>query len=134
MEVVKNEWISKLDNCKLRTNRKKATKAINWLYELSEFKKPLIIFLSSPLGAQYGANMMKNKGDQVRGQVWDQIGDQVWATSYWAVKITLGLPIKHWFFDFLKLGVMILFVSGKVKVFGKKGKFLGEYDEEEFKK
>ena len=48
MEVVKNEWISKLDNCKLRTNRKKATKAINWLYELSEFKKPLIIFLFRP--------------------------------------------------------------------------------------
>src|SRR3990167_3968902 len=84
------------------------------------------------IGDQVGDQVWDQIGDQVWDQVWDQIGDQVWATSYWAVKITLGLPIKHWFFDFLKLGVMILFVSGKVKVFGKKGKFLGEYDEEEF--
>ena len=73
---------------------------------------------------------------QVRDQVWaqvrDQVWDQVWATSYWAVKVTLGLPIKHWFFDFLKLGVMVVFVKGKVKVFGKKGKYLGEYNESDF--
>jgi hypothetical protein len=41
--------------------------------------------------------------------------------------------MNHWFFDFLKLGVMIVFVQGKVKVFGKKGKYLGEYDMEDFK-
>ncbi len=77
--------------------------------------------------------------DQVGAQVWDQVGDQVgdqvwdqvWATSYWAIKVTLGLPIKHWFFDFLKLGVMIVFVQGKVKVFGKKGKYLGEYNQKD---
>ena len=60
--------------------------------------------------------------------------DQVWATSYWGIKVTLGLPIKHWFFDFLKLGVMIILVQGKVKVFGKKGMFLGEYDRKDFDK
>ena len=73
--------------------------------------------------------------DQVRDQVGDQVGDQVWnqvwnqehATSYWAIKVVLGLPIKHWFFDFLKLGIMVVFVQGEMKVFGKKGKFLGEY-------
>jgi hypothetical protein len=84
--------------------------------------------------AQVGAQVWDQVGDQVWAQVWDQVGDQVWATSYWGIKITLGLPIKHWFFDFLKLGVMIVFVRGKMKIFGKKGKFLGEYDEKDFKK
>ena len=68
---------------------------------------------------------------QVRDQVWDQVRDQVRATSYWGVKIALDLPVKHWFFDFLKLGVMIIFVKDKVKIFGKKGMYLGEYDESE---
>ena len=68
---------------------------------------------------------------QVRAQVWAQVRAQQYATSYWAIKVILGLPIKHWFFDFLKLGVMVVFVKGKVKVFGKKGKFLGEYNEED---
>ena len=83
--------------------------------------------------------------DQVRYQAWDQVWDQVSyqvryqvrdqvrATSYWGVKIALDLPVKHWFFDFLKLGVMIIFVKDKVKIFGKKGMYLGEYDESEFR-
>ena len=85
---------------------------------------------------QVGDQVRNQVGDQVwnqvRNQVWDQVWNQVGATSYWAVKMTLGLPIKHWFFDFLKLGVMVVFVHGKVKVFGKGGKYLGEYDESEF--
>ena len=84
---------------------------------------------------QVWAQVRAQVGDQVRAQVGDQVWDQVWAqvgaTSYWAVKITLGLPIKHWFFDFLKLGVMIVFVNGKAKVFGKNGMYLGEYDQDE---
>ena len=70
--------------------------------------------------------------DQVRDQVGAQVWDQVGATSYWGIKVVLGLPIKHWFFDFLKLGIMIIFVKGKVKVFGKKGKYLGEWTEDEW--
>jgi len=66
--------------------------------------------------------------------VGDQVGAQVWATSYWAIKVVLGLSIKHWFFDFLKLGIMVIFVQGKVKIFGKKGMYLGEYTEEEWNK
>lgn len=73
-------------------------------------------------------------GCQVGYQVRDQVRYQVWATSYWAIKVVLGLPIKHWFFDFLKLGIMIVFVQGKVKVFGKNGKFLGEYTRKEWDK
>src|SRR3990167_274359 len=53
---------------------------------------------------QVRAQVWDQVRDQVWDQVWDQVRDQVWdqvrATSYWAVKITLGLPTKHWFFDF----------------------------------
>ena len=80
------------------------------------------------VGDQVGDQVLSQVGDQV----WDQVRDQVRATSYWAIKLTLGIPIKHWFFDFLKLGVMIMFVRGKVKVFGKKGMYLGEYDQKDF--
>ena len=103
--------------------------------------------------AQVGDQMRDQVGDQMWAQVWDQVWDQVraqvgaqvWAqvgdqvrdqvgaTSYWGIKIALDLPIKHWFFDFLKLGVMIIFVKGKVKIFGKRGVFLGEYDEKDLK-
>ena len=87
---------------------------------------------------QVGDQVRNQVRNQVRDQVWNQVRnqvrDQVWnqvgAISYWAVKIVLGLPIKHWFFDFLKLGVIIVFVKGKAKVFGKKGKYLGEYSQE----
>jgi len=76
-------------------------------------------------------------GDQVGDQVWAQPGtqvkDQVWTTSYWAVNSYFDLGLSHWFGKFLKLGVMVIFVEGKLKIFGKKGKFLGEYDEKEFK-
>ena len=101
-------------------------------YKVAGLEPPTCwIVLPSPLHGTIGSWIFTQVRGQVRGQVWDQVWDQVWATSYWGVKITLGLPIDHWFFDFLKLGVMIVFVTGKVKVFGKKGKYLGEYDESE---
>ena len=84
------------------------------------------------VGAQVGGQLWDQVGGQVGGQVRGQVRGQVWATSYRGVKIALNLPIKHWFFDFLKLGVMIVFVKGKIKVFGKKGMYLGEYDDSEF--
>ena len=62
-------------------------------------------------------------------QVWDQVRDQVGATSYWAINLRFSLGLSHWFGDFLKLGVMIVYVQGKAKIFGKKGVYLGEYDQ-----
>ena len=72
--------------------------------------------------------------DQIRDQVWDQVLAQVWATSYWAVNIHFELGCSHLFGDFLSLGIMPIFMNGKMKVFGKKGKYLGEYDMSEFEK
>ena len=70
---------------------------------------------------------------KVQSQVWNQVRNQVRATSYWAVNIYFNLGISHWFGDFLKLGIMIVYTGGKAKVFGKKGEYLGEYDQEELK-
>jgi O-acetyl-ADP-ribose deacetylase (regulator of RNase III) len=87
------------------------------------------------VGDQVWNQVWDQVGDQVRDQVWnqvrDQVWDQVWATSYWAVNVEFSLGLSHWFYDFLKLGVMLIFVQGKIKVFGKKGVFLGEYSKEE---
>ena len=58
MDEVRDEWLDRIFSCKLRINRKQATKYINWLYDISGLQKPLIIFLDSPLGIQYGANMI----------------------------------------------------------------------------
>jgi hypothetical protein len=38
---------------------------------------------------------------------------------------------NHWFFDFLKLGVMAVFIKGDIKFYGKKGKYLGQYRQDE---
>ena len=76
-------------------------------------------------------NPLAQVGDQVWAQVRAQVGDQVWAVSYWSVNIHFELGISHWFGDFLSLGIMPIFVNGKMKVFGKKGMYLGEYDDSE---
>ena len=101
-------------------------------------------------GYQVGDQVVAQVRAQVGDQVWAQVGDQVWAqagyqvgdqvgaqvdtTSFWAVNIHFELGVSHWFGDFLSLGIMPIFVNGKMKVFGKKGKYLGEYDMSEFEK
>ena len=97
------------------------------LPKLKEIKKSI----PKKVRDQVGNQVWNQVGNQVGIQVWIQVGDQVGTTSYWAVKIVLGLPIKHWFFEFIKLGIMIVFVEGKAKIFGKKGKYLGEYNEKD---
>src|SRR5882762_1787874 len=57
----------------------KAHESINWLYEKAGKVAPkYFLHVSSPLGLQYAANLMKAPGDQVRDQVWAQVGAQVW--------------------------------------------------------
>ena len=80
IDTVKQEWLDRLFSCKLRTDRKKATKYINWMYKLAGLKKPLVVFLSSPLGTEYGANMLnKVNGSQVGSQVRSQMWSQMWS-------------------------------------------------------
>jgi len=69
--------------------------------------------------------------DQVWAQVRDQVRDQVWAQvrvcAYKAVADFLNLDYDHPAFALVRLGIMVVNVLGKFKVFGKGGKFLGEF-------
>ena len=84
--------------------------------------------------AQVRAQVRDQVWDQVRDQVWDQGGDQVgaqvWAQvgaiAYFAIKLFLDLPYEHPVFDLIRLGVIVVNVNGKYKIFGKNGKYLGE--------
>ncbi len=83
--------------------------------------------------AQVGAQVRAQVGAQVRAQawaqVWDQVGDQVWVCAYHAIIEFFGLDYDHPAFEFIRLGIIVIKVVGKFKVFGKNGKFLGEFDE-----
>ena len=65
---------------------------------------------------------------QVGAQVRDQVGAQVWVCAYHAVKEFFNLDYDHPAFELIRLGIMVVKVLGKFKVFGKSGKFLGEFE------
>ena len=64
--------------------------------------------------------------NQVGNQVWNQVWDQVWAIASFAIKLLFDLPYEHPVFDLIRLGVIVVNVNGKYKIFGKNGKYLGE--------
>ena len=66
-------------------------------------------------------------GNQVWAQVRNQVWDQVWAIYNILLASMFDIPVHHWYTDFLKLGIIVIFIDDKMKVFGKKGKYLGEY-------
>jgi hypothetical protein len=69
LSKIRDKWINKLNNPQ-PLDREKATPLIEWLYEMANLKKPKIVYLDSPIGLQFGANMLKNTtGAQVRDQV-----------------------------------------------------------------
>ena len=76
--------------------------------------------------AQVRAQVWAQVGDQVRDQVGNQVWAQVGAIAYFAIKLFLDLPYEHPVFDLIRLGVIVVNVNGKYKIFGKNGKYLGE--------
>ena len=81
--------------------------------------------------AQVRAQVRAQVGAQVGAQVWAQVRDQVRAQvrvcSYYAIKLFMNLSYEHPAFDLIRLGVIVVKVQGKYKVFGKNGKYLGEF-------
>jgi hypothetical protein len=71
--------------------------------------------------------------DSVWDSVWDSVRNSVWGQSaicgYHAINKFLKLGIEHPAFDLVELGVIVVQTGGMVKVYGKKGKFLGEFRE-----
>jgi hypothetical protein len=85
----RQEWLDRYLNCKNRTDRKKATKYLNWLYEFCGYKKPIIIFLDSPLAMQLGANVLvkilkevKDLKDFDFDEIHSQIHSQIYSQIY----------------------------------------------------
>jgi len=74
------------------------------------------------VGGQVGDQVRDQVGDQVRDQVWGQI----WVCAYYAIKLFMNLQYEHPAFDLIRLGIMVVKVQDKYKVFGKNGKYLGE--------
>jgi hypothetical protein len=89
--------------------------------------------ITSHISDQLDLKIYDKIGYDAPCKVFDQFATQVLATSYCAINIYFKLGITHPFFEFLKLGVIVIFINGKVKIFGKKGKYLGEYREDELK-
>ncbi|MCK9599633.1 MAG: hypothetical protein M0R06_11375 [Sphaerochaeta sp.] len=80
------------------------------------------------VGAQVWDQVWDQVRDQVGAQVWAQVGVQEYICGYYAVKEFMNLDYDHPAFEFIRMGVMVVAVNGKLKVFGKGGKFLGEFD------
>ena len=66
---------------------------------------------------------------QVRAQIRTQVWYQVWIIGYYAIKLFTNVPFEHPVFELIRLGILVIEVMEKIKVFGKNGKFLGEFDE-----
>ena len=79
MEVVKQEWIDRLDSCP-HPNHEAIISGVRWLYSFCKLKDPLVVIVQSPLGAQIAANMLC--ADQVSAQVHAQVSDQVYDQVY----------------------------------------------------
>ena len=84
-------------------------------------KKLLSILKKVKVRAQVGVRVW----DQVRAQV----RAQVYCCAYYAVKKFMKLDYEHPVFDLIRLGVMVVSVMGRYKVFGKNGKYLGEIED-----
>ena len=103
MGKIRDEWLSRAFSG-FSFNREDAHEGIEWIYSLCNLPAPKVIFVSSPLGAQFAANLLSNKntpaqvGAQVRDQVWvqvrDQVGAQVWAQVGDQVWAQVGVQVR----------------------------------------
>ena len=77
MEQVKQEWLDRIFKCETKLDEKKVKPLVEWLYQFSGLSKPEVIFVQSPLGAQYVANILKNVGRNVRENVGQNVRQNV---------------------------------------------------------
>jgi hypothetical protein len=108
MAEVKKFWLDNFFSCTSKIDEPQAIASIGWMYQLAGKKKPIVLFVDSPMACQYavailkrlfkdnqmqplrdqvrdqvraqvGAQVRDQVRDQVGDQVRDQVGDQVWA-------------------------------------------------------
>ncbi len=107
----------------------------NWEYVQDLLKRLKTYKPVNPITATKMPNkkaLIKNL-QAVRASVRDSVRAQSYLAGYLAIKDFMHLDYEHPVFDIIRLGVIVLVVDGKVKVFGKAGKLLGEFDEAEIK-
>jgi hypothetical protein len=97
MKNVRDRYLLRFFACEFNENKAKAM--IDFIYKLAKKPNPIKIILDSPLALQWGANLLKNKGAQVRAQVGAQVGDQVETQVRAQVRAQVG-DQKLKYFDF----------------------------------
>ena len=100
MEVVKQEWIDRLDSCP-HPNHEAIISGVRWLYSFCKLKDPLVVIVQSPLGAQIAANMLcaDQVSAQVHAQVSAQVSDQVHAQVYAQVSAQVHDQVQYFCFS-----------------------------------
>ena len=81
MPFVVKEWEDLLFDPNKRPiiNKERVEELVCWLYEISNLKKPEVLFVSSPLGMQICANLLKDSvWSSVRSSVRSSIWNSVW--------------------------------------------------------
>ena len=117
------------------TDKLKTYKPINPITAEEMPPKTKIKKIMDQVRAQVRAQVWAQVWAQVRAQVWDQVwaqvgaqvGAQVYLCAYYAIKLFMNLSYEHPAFDLIRLGIMVVKVQDKYKVFGKNGKYLGEF-------
>lgn len=69
---------------------------------------------------------------RIESDLWRVMWDYKRATAGSYIKERENLPIKHWFFDFLKLGVIVIFDGDRIRIYGKDAEYIGEYNIKDF--
>ena len=111
----------------------------NWSYIANVLKRLKTYKPNNPITATKMPDEQIMRGVLVRikasvgDSVWDSVrasvGGQSAICGYHAINKFLKLGIEHPAFDLVELGVIVVQTGGMVKVYGKKGKFLGEFRE-----
>jgi len=71
-------------------------------------------------------SILKKVRAQIGAQVRAQIRAQVWIIVYYAIKLFMGLKYEHPAFDLIRLGIVVVRINDRLKIFGKNSKYLGE--------
>jgi len=98
MKKVSNKWIKNFYSWK-KINKSKVTRWINMMYKSCGYKNPEIIYLSSPLWLQIGANILRanvkaNVGANVKANVGANVWANVWANVEANVEANVGANVK----------------------------------------
>lgn len=83
IDKVKNFWINRFFSCKHRMDRVKTEEYVEWIYELSGYKKPKVIFCDSPMACQEEVFKLKNgKREYEQFSSYGNIWDYGWISFY----------------------------------------------------